>query len=461
MVGAVSKRVVLFVTAFGSFLTPFMASAVNIAVPSIGSEFSMDAVLLTWVATSYLLAAAVFLVPVGKMADIYGMKKIFVYGLLIFTFSSLLLLLSSSSAMFLFLRIWQGVGAAMIFGTATAILATAYSIGDRGKALGILVASVYLGLSLGPFLGGLLTQNFGWRSIFIVAVPIGLVLLILTRWKLKCEWAEAKGERFDVKGSIIYGLSLASIIYGFSIIPDFLGFWLTIIGVLGVVGFIRWETRVKNPVLNVDLFRNNNVFLYSNLAALISYSATHAIAFLLSLYLQSIKGLNPEDAGLILLSQPIVQAIFSPVAGKLSDRIEPQKIASTGMALTVVGLSLFSFLNEMTTLQFVVVGLVIVGFGFALFSSPNTNAIMCSVQKRFYGVASGTLGTMRLTGQMLSMGIAMVVFAMFIGRAQIVPDNYPLFLAGVRTSFVIFAVLCFVGIFASIARGKVRKYPDG
>jgi MFS family permease len=219
---------------------------------------------------------------------------------------------------------------------------------------------------------------------------------------------------------------------------------------------VRWETRVDSPVFDTKLFRHNIVFAFSNLAALINYCATSATGFLLSLYLQYTRGLSPENAGLILVSQPVIMAVFSPLAGRLSDRIEPRIVASIGMTLTVIGLLLFAFLNSATSFPFIIFNLILLGFGFALFSSPNTNAVMSSVEKKFYGVASATLATMRLTGQMLSMGIAMLVFAVYIGRAQITPENYPAFLTSAKTAFIIFAVLCFGGIFASLSRGKVR-----
>ncbi len=452
----VNKRAALLVVTLASFLAPFMGSSVNIALPTIGKEFLMDAVMLSWVATSYLLAAAMFLVPFGKISDVYGRKKIFSYGILIYTFSSFLCVLSTSAPMLICFRILQGIGSAMIFGTGVAILTSVFPSGERGKALGINVAAVYLGLSLGPFLGGFLTQHFGWRSIFLANVPLGLIIITVVFWKLKGEWAEAEGEKFDFIGSIIYSLSLVAIMYGFSLLPAMSGVGLVLIGALGFLSFCRWEMKVKNPVLDINLFRNNTVFALSNLAALVNYSATFAVTFLLSLYLQYIKALSPQNAGLVLASQPVVMAIFSPFAGRLSDRVEPRIIASIGMALTAIGLLLFIFLNEKTTLEFVVSSLILLGFGFALFSSPNTNAVMSSVERRFYGVASATLGTMRLTGQMLSMGIAMLTFAVYIGKVQITPQYYPLFLTSIKTAFIIFAVLCFGGIFASLARGKVR-----
>jgi EmrB/QacA subfamily drug resistance transporter len=456
MNNSVNKRVALLVATLASFLAPFMISSVNIALPSIGREFAIDAVLLSWVTASYLLATAMFLVPFGRIADIYGRKRIFTYGISIYTFSCLLLTISNSAFALISFRFLEGIGSAMILGTGVAILTSVFPLGERGKALGINVTAVYLGLSLGPFLGGFLTQHLGWRSIFLVNVPLGLTIIVLVFWRLRGEWAEAKGEKFDFAGSAIYSLMLITVMYGLSLLPAMSGAWLILIGIFGILAFVKWETRVKSPVLNINLFRNSRVFAFSNLAALINYSATFAVSFLLSLYLQYIKGLTPQGAGLILVSQPIIQAIFSPFAGWLSDRIEPRIVASIGMALTTIGLSLLTFLNEKTALDFIVFSLILLGLGFALFSSPNTNAVMSSVEKKFYGVASAMLGTMRLIGQTLSIGIVMLIFAIYIGRVQITPKYYNSFLMSVEVAFIIFAILCFMGIFASLVRGKVR-----
>jgi MFS family permease len=349
----------------------------------------------------------------------------------------------------------------MIFGTGVALLISVFPAQERGKALGINVAAVYSGLSVGPFLGGLLTSHFGWRSIFLVNIPLGLLATALVSIKLKEEWAEAKGEKFDLSGSIVYCFGLIAIIYGFSSFSRWgatASSGLILFGAISILGFIVWETRVKNPVLNINLFRGNRVFVLSNLAAFIHYSATFAVAFFLSLYLQYIKKLDPQSAGAILVFQPVVMAVCSPFAGRLSDRIEPRIVASMGMALTAAGLFVLAFLQGNTPVEFVIADLVLLGLGFALFSSPNTNAVMSSVEKRFYGVASGTLGTMRLTGQMLSMGIAMLIFAVHIGHVQITPDYFPLLLKSTRAAFILFGIFCTGGIFASLARGKVR--PD-
>jgi len=451
-----SKEAVLIVATMASFLFPFMGSAVNIALPSIGRDLSLDAVTLGWITTAFLLASACLLVPFGRIADIYGRKKIFTYGIIIFTAASLLLGMSSSAAMLISFRVLQGIGGAMIAGTGVAMLTSVFPANERGRALGINVAATYLGLSLGPFLGGVLTQHLSWRSIFFINVPLGLAVIAVILWKLKGDWADARGEKFDFAGSIIYSLALVALIYGFTLLPAMLGVWLIVAGIISFLAFVRWEMKLSSPVLDINLFRNSRVFALSNLAALINYSATFAVGFLISLYLQYVRGFSPQSAGLILVAMPAMQAIFSPFAGRLSDRVEPRVIASAGMAFTTAGLILFIFLNAETSLQFTIAGLLLVGFGFALFSSPNTNAVMSSAPKKAYGVASATLATMRQVGMALSMGIAMLMFALHMGRVEIIPEYYQLFMESINTVFTIFAVLCFGGIFASLARGKVR-----
>jgi len=450
------RRAALIIAILSSFMTPFMGSSINLALPAIAREFKIDAVILTWIPTAYLLASGVCLVPFGRLADLYGRKKIFGLGMVAFTLSSLLCAVASSAFQLIVFRVFQGIGSAMIFSTGLAILTSVFPPHERGKVLGISVAAVYTGLSLGPVLGGLLTQHFTWRSVFLANLPVGLVILIVILWGLREEWAEARGEPFDLRGSIIYGAGITGFIGGISLLPSLESLALLFVGTAALWGFVKWEMRTKSPVFPLDLFTSNRVFAFSSLAAFINYSATFAITFLLSLYLQHIKGLNPRDAGLILIFQPVVMAACSPVAGWLSDRIEPRVVATAGMALTTLGLLPFSFLTQDSSLSFLIGGLIILGMGFGLFSSPNTNAIMGSVEKKFYGLASGAVGTMRLLGMMISMGMATAVFALFIGRVEISRDNHSALLKSLGILFSLFSLLCFFGIFASLVRGKTR-----
>ncbi|MDX1707001.1 MAG: MFS transporter [Desulfobacterales bacterium] len=453
-----TKLTALTIASLSSFITPFMISSINIALPVIGKEFKTDAVVLSWVATSYLLAAAVSLVPFGKLADIYGRKKVYMFGMVLFTLTSLLSAVATSAHMLIVFRIFQGAGSAMVFATGIAILSSVYPVEERGKVLGIAVAAVYTGLSCGPVFGGFLTHHLSWRSLFVINIPFGVVIILLISYKLKGEWKGAEGQKFDLTGSIIYGTAIFAFMYGISILPDTLSIVLILSGVAGLFAFARYELVVASPVFEVSLFVTNRTYGFSCLAALINYSATFAVGFLLSLYLQYIKGLSPQSAGIVLVSTPVVMAVFSPLAGRLSDRIEPRVIASLGMGLTALGLVLLTVLNEQTHLAYLITSLMILGFGFALFSSPNMNAIMSSVDKRFYGIASASVGTMRLLGQMLSMGIVTLILALYIGRVQITPQSYGMLIKSVRVAFIIFSCFCMGGIFFSLYRGRLR--PD-
>jgi MFS family permease len=344
----------------------------------------------------------------------------------------------------------------MIFSTGVAMLTSAYPAEERGRVLGINVASTYLGLSLGPVLGGLLTQHWGWRGVFWCSGILGLIVFIIVIARLEGEWAEVREEKFDAAGAVLLGAALVAVMLGFSLLPKINGGALVIAGIAGMLVFVGLENKVANPVLDMGLFRSNPAFAFSNLAALIHYSATFAVGFLLSLHLQNVKGLSPQRAGFVLIAQPILMAVFSPLAGRLSDRIEPRLLASSGMSLSVLGLVLLSAVNRETGLGFIVAALAVLGFGFALFSSPNTNAVMSSVEKKSYGVASAMLGTMRLTGQMFSMGVAMLIFSLYLGQGRIAPETVPEFLSAQKTAFLFFAVLCLAGVFASLKRGKLR-----
>ena len=451
------KRAALIVAVTGSFITPFIGSSINVALPAIAQTLKMDAVLLSWVATGYLLAAGVSLVPSGRIADIYGRKRILASGFFLFAAAAILSAISFTPLMLIVSRIFQGIGGGMIFATSTAILVSVYPPQERGKVLGITVSSVYIGLSSGPFVGGVLTMHLTWRSLFYLNFILAFAMFGLIIWKLKGEWAEAKGEKLDVTGALIYGLTLVAVIYGLSLLPSINSIWLIVAGLVGFIVFARWELRVRYPVFNVSLFRANRVFAFSNLSALIHYGATFGVTFLLSLYLQYVKSFDPQITGLILISQPIMMAAFSPFAGRFSDKIEPRFIASTGMAITCGMLFLLSFIQQSTSLFYIIGCLLTLGFGYALFSSPNMNAIMSSVENRYLGVASGSAGTMRVLGQMFSMGIATLTLSIFMGRVQITASQNLDLIRSIQSALIVFAILCLIGMFASLARGNIRK----
>lgn len=456
MNNAKKKYTILFVTTLASLLTPFMGSAINVALPTIGNYFHTDVMTLNWVATGFLLSSAIFLLPAGRLSDIYSRKIVFTIGISIFGIFSLASALAWNMSWLIVFRVIQGLGGAMIFSTGVALLISFFPVQERGKVLGINVASVYVGLSLGPTLGGILVKHFGWQSIFWLTVPFSVIVLLLTLFIIHEENRNVTKQPFDYKGMIIYTFFLTSLIYGFSKLPQNVGIILTLTGI--ILGFIFYwiEKKQESPMLNVLLLKQNKVFRYSNIAAFINYASTFAVGFLLSYYLQYIKGFDSQHTGMILLSQPILMALLSPLSGRISDKIEPRILATTGMILSTVGLGLLSFLKMDTSITFIIIALIIIGIGFSLFSSPNTNAVMSSVQKNQFGIASATLGTMRLTGQMFSMGTAMLFFSVMMGNKVIQPEHFNELLRSLNISFLFFAILGIAGIASSYVRGNVR-----
>jgi EmrB/QacA subfamily drug resistance transporter len=451
------ERSALFVATLTSFMGPFMVSSVNVALPAIQEEWGVDAVLLSWVSTVYLLATAVLLVPIGRIADIRGRKKVFTAGLTVYTAASALAVFVPSIGWLIAARAFQGFGAAMFITTGMAILTSVFPPERRGRAIGIYVAAVYIGLSVGPFVGGLMTQHLGWRSLFAVMLPLGGLSVAATIRFLEGEWADSRGEPFDRVGAVLYAIAVMGIVYGATALPGLPAASFLAAGALSLAAFLRQERRTAHPVFDVALFLENRTFAFSSLAAFLHYAATFAVTFLMSLFLQHLKGLPPQVAGFLLVTQPAVMAAFSPAAGRLADRIEPRWLASAGMGITGLGLLLFTGLGPETGLPAIAANLALLGFGFALFSSPNMSAIMGAVDRGRYGVASGAVATMRLLGQMASMTAATLVLETFVGRSPIGPDTFGRFTAGMHAYFALFSVLCCVGIGFSLARGTVLE----
>ncbi len=457
------QKYILWASNLASFLTAFMTSAVNLALPKIAESFQLGATTLGWIVTVYLLVTAVSLLPAGKLADLLGRRRVFIVGILIQLLGTLFAGFAFSGIALIFFRAIQGVGGAMIFATSVALLTEVFPPNRRGEVLGINTAAIYLGLSLGPALGGILVQGFGWRSIFFLSLVPGLVsIFLLQRSSPKSldpslsKLGPSNGglSQIDIKGMGLYTSSILALTLGLTHVITLWGTILFLLGCLLLYGFFRAEKRQEAPLLEIRLFYSNRVFTFSNLAALINYASTYAVAYLLSLYLQYLKGFPPRKAGLVLIMQPFLQALCTPFAGKASDRIRPGILASLGMGLTVVGLILCVWLDSNTSILWVLGSLSLLGLGFGLFSSPNSNAIMGSVDRKDYSVASATLATMRLLGQMLSMGITLMVFFHLLGDSPITPEVYPQFLRGLRVLFGVFSVLNLLGMFASLARGR-------
>lgn len=451
--GINQEKTALILVALGAFLIPFMGSSLNIALPSIGDDLTGSLILLGWLPTVFVLANAAFLLPFGKLADIHGRKRIFTYGVAIYTAASLLAALSPTIQFLILGSFLQGLGCALIFATGTALLSSVYPANHRGAAFGFFITAVYVGLFLGPYLGGFLVQNLGWRSIFFFNVPLGLILLTLIFWRLKGEWTGAPGVKFDLLGSAIYIPSLAALLYGFTDLGNSIGQMIFIAGVVGFIIFF-WRERVfPDPILRLeDLLKR--VSASSALALLFINISTTAMWTLLSLYFQDLLGLEPQITALIVSVEPLMVALLSPVVGRLSDQRENRIFTVSGMFVTTTGLLILSTLNLTTPLQITILGLVLVGVGIALFSPPATNTFMGSMKQANYGMASATLSTMIYSGQTLSLGILLFIISGFMGNVQVTPANYHLFLSSLSIAFLIFASFSGVGVVISLFMSK-------
>lgn len=451
--GINQKKTALILVALGAFLIPFMGSSLSIALPQIGDDLTGNLILLGWLPTIFVLANTAFLLPFGKLADIYGRKRIFTYGLVIYTAASLLAALSPSIIFLILGSFLQGLGCALIFATGVALLSSVYPANHRGAAFGFFITSVYVGLFLGPLLGGFLVENLGWRSIFLFNVPLGLILLGLIFWRLKGEWTGSPGEKFDFIGSAIYVPSLVALMYGFTALGSTLGQVIFIAGVVGFSIFLLRERGSPNPILKLeDLMRRAAAF--PALALLFINISTTAMWTLLSLYFQDLLGLSPQITALILSVEPLMVALLSPVVGRLSDRRENRIFTATGMAVTTTGLLILSTLNLTTPLWITIPGLIMVGVGLALFSPPATNTFMGSMKQANYGLASATLSTMIYAGQTISLGILLFIFTGFLGNVQVTSSNFDLFISSLKTAFLIFAAFSGIGVVISLFMGK-------
>jgi len=448
-----SRSATLLVVCTAHFLMPFMMSAVGIALPAIGREFGASALQLGLVETTYVLSASIFLLAMGRLGDIHGRRRIFQTGVVIFTLVGGALSQAWSIESIIALRFLQGMGGSMVMATSFAIVVSVFPPEERGKALGIAVASVYAGISCGPFFGGLLVSALGWRSIFYLSVPLGLIALLVSLARLRGEWAEARGEPFDWRGSLVYAAAILLLIVGASNLDR--GWWaggLVLAGLTGLALFLALEARTEYPVLNVALLRRNRVFALSSLAALFNYAATFGVTFFLSLYLQFVKGMSAREAGLVLMVQPVTQALLSPLCGRLADHFQAARVATAGMLSCAVGLAVAALLTAGSPLVMIVCTLGFLGFGFALFSSPNISVLMGSVESRYLGIASSLNSSVRTLGMMASMTIITVIFSVTMAGHAVTAATQPSFLLSMRTALLIFCALCTVGIACSASR---------
>ena len=452
-------RKVLASAMITSFMTTFMSSALNLSIPALESFFGVSAAAIGWIVSSYTISVAALSLPMGKIADIAGRRKVFITGIIGFAALSLVCIFAGSIGVLIGLRAMMGACAGMIFSTNNAILISSYPAGMRGRVLGYSVAATYTGLTTGPVVGGVLNSSFGWRSVFAVSFIISLLALAAA---LRSDYRDTGNAEmhssFDVTGSCLYVFAITASLLGMSRLGSGSSAYIILAaGLLALAGFFVYEDRQPDPVMKVSMFRRSRTFTFSCLAALLNYGATFAISYTVSIYLQVILGMSSGRAGLMLITMPAVQALFSPMTGSMSDRIRPGILASIGMGICTFTLILFSHIGSGTPLSYIIMALCLTGFGFALFSSPNTNAILGCVDKEDYGVANSIIATMRTYGQSSGMAVLSVITAAVLGSGSLESSPKEDILSMMHTSFIVFAVLSIMGLFFSLARDRGRR----
>lgn len=451
---------VLLLNCMAGWMTAFMITSINVALPSIQTELRLNALALGWLPLGYLLISAAFTLPLARLADRHGRHLVFFLGLAVFGLGCLGTVFVHSYATLLGLRLAQGLGAALMFSTCLAMVALVYPPHRRGWAMGVSSSAAYLGQITGPIFGGVIVHNLGWRSLFLVAACFALFNVCLDFLLLRrAEWREEHPEKFDHTGSLVYVTALVLFLAGLSSLPATWSITLTGLGVVGLVAFGWWESRVRDPLLPLHLFVTNRTFTFSSLTAVINYSSAWGMTFLMSLYLQFVRGLNPQTAGFVLIPGIALQCLTSPLGGRLSDRIQPRWVASLGMGLCTLGLLLLSLLGWKTPYWYIITALCLLGLGYAFFAGPNQSAIVSSVERRYLGFASAAVGTLRMVGQAMSIAVATLLLGLIVGQQDIQPQDYPEVLTATRVIFALFTCLCALGIGTSLVRGVVRARP--
>ena len=444
-----SETYVVFVSFITSFFAVFLSAGIVLGVPSIASEFGMNNIVQNWIPTIALLVVAVFTLPAGQISGKYGVKKSLIAGVIVFLVASIGACLSFSTESFLFFRVIQGIGMAFLNVSAMAMVVQAVNPKKRGKALGFTVTGIYLAGSLSPVLCGFLVYNLGWRAMFYFVIPFLVLCLILMIFKIPGEWKTYENNKIDSIGYILYGIGILLFIYGFTNLMNGFGIACTVLGLIMLVIFAYFELKVDSPAFNMKLFKNMK-FTSSNIAALCSYLAIAAITTILNYHFQYVRGWNAQISGLMLIITPIIMAIMAPNAGKLSDKIHPQKLAALGMGIASVTLLIMIFLDANTPIYLIVIAMILQGIGMGLFTTPNTNAIMSSVPPNETPNASAAQSAMRTIGQTLSLGLLTLIFAWIMGSLKLSSEYASLIVQASQLICIICTALCVVAIFASL-----------
>ncbi len=459
--GLERKWWILIAIGVGSIMTPLDASVANIVIPILKDYFHTSIPTLEWVITIYLLVVSGLLLTFGRLGDIRGHKSIYVWGFVLFVVGSALCGEAISVEMLIASRALQALGAAMLFANSPAILTENFPGSQRGQALGLQSAMTYLGLTIGPSLGGWLADRFSWRAVFFINLPIGLIAIALCLYFIPKDAARVRREPFDLPGALTFMTGLIAILFGLNqgnelgwVSPIILGLFLT--GIILIVLFISIELRHPNPMLDLSLFRRQ-LFSAATIAAYLNYVCIYMIIFLMPFYLEQGRSLSAAQAGMILTAQPIIMMIVAPISGTLSDRIGSRLLSTLGMGIMAVGLLILSQIASATPLTMTILGLSIVGLGTGVFISPNTNALLGSAPANRRGIASGVMATARNSGMVMGVGLAGALFTTSLIGDN--PSGLSAMFHGINLSFLTASGIALMGLLVSAARGHPEEPP--
>jgi EmrB/QacA subfamily drug resistance transporter len=463
-IGRRHKWAVLLTVAIGVFMATLDGSIVNLSLPTLSEAFGVSLSTIEWVVLSYLLIVTSTLLTLGRLSDMVGRKLIYTIGFVIFTVGSGLCGAALSAPTLIAFRAIQGLGAAMIFAIGPAIITDAFPASERGKALGLIGTTVAVGSSTGPTLGGVLLSLLGWRSIFLINLPVGIAAVVLCLRILPSKGRSGRGQ-FDTAGSALFFSGIVALLLALTWGPEW--GWaerpvisLLVVAVVLIAAFLLWEGRFPAPMLNLSLLKNR-LFAASLVAGFLFFTALSANYFIMPFYLQTVLGYPSWQVGLTLIAGSITLSVSSPLGGMLSDRLGFRGPASLGMAIVALGLLLMSMLNDSWRAIDVAWRLMILGLGGGLFNPPNNSALMGSVAPTYRGIASGLLAFVRNLGLVSGTAIGGAIWIsgrIAYGRANgVAPESAAAQLSGMRITYAVMIALVAIGIITSLIRGRVEK----